>query len=331
MIIADKIILLRKRCGWSQEELAEKMNVSRQAVSKWESAQATPDLEKIILLSELFSVTTDYLLKDEIEEAKSENPTDAPKKTIQSDEAKTYLSERKRASHKLAIATFLCIISPIPLIILGAATEVGLSETLAAVIGLISLFAFVLCAVPIYIYCGFKNEPYAFLEKDVPFELEADALALVTERKKEFGSIYVRANILATCLCILSPLPLIVSSFSENAILIAAMLGLTIATVGIGVMIFITVGTQNSSIQKLLLEGEYTEERKKNSPLCEAANTIYWCALVAIYLAWSFLSDSWNISWIVFAVGGALSPIVTVICNRISAKETRDEQKQKNG
>ena len=68
MILADKIIRLRKKNGWSQEELADKMNVSRQAVSKWESAQSIPDLEKILQLSKLFCVTTDYLLKDDIED-----------------------------------------------------------------------------------------------------------------------------------------------------------------------------------------------------------------------------------------------------------------------
>ena len=52
MILADKIIRLRRKNGWSQEELAEKMNVSRQAVSKWESAQTVPDLEKILMLQE---------------------------------------------------------------------------------------------------------------------------------------------------------------------------------------------------------------------------------------------------------------------------------------
>ena len=59
MILADKIIKERKKNNWSQEELAEKMNVSRQAVSKWESAQATPDIEKILQLASLFGVTTD--------------------------------------------------------------------------------------------------------------------------------------------------------------------------------------------------------------------------------------------------------------------------------
>ena len=69
MNIADRIQNLRKSKGISQEELADIINVSRQAVSKWESGQSTPDIEKIILLSDYFETTTDYLLKG-IESAK---------------------------------------------------------------------------------------------------------------------------------------------------------------------------------------------------------------------------------------------------------------------
>ena len=67
MILADKIIELRKQNGWSQEDLAEKMDVSRQAISKWEGAQSVPDMGRIVRLSELFGVSTDYLLKDDME------------------------------------------------------------------------------------------------------------------------------------------------------------------------------------------------------------------------------------------------------------------------
>ena len=62
MNIADRIQYLRKQKGYSQEELSDKVGVSRQAVSKWESEQSTPDLEKVIAMSELFEVTTDYIL-----------------------------------------------------------------------------------------------------------------------------------------------------------------------------------------------------------------------------------------------------------------------------
>ena len=101
MILADKIIRLRKKNGWSQEELAEKMNVSRQAVSKWEVAQTTPDLEKILQLGNLFGVTTDYLLKDEIEDEEFTDGVDeTPIRKITLAEANDYIAQRKEASVK---------------------------------------------------------------------------------------------------------------------------------------------------------------------------------------------------------------------------------------
>lgn len=78
MNIADRIQYLRKTKGMSQEELADQIGVSRQAVSKWESEQSTPDLEKIIIMSNLFEVTTDYILKG-IEPVSPQN-----KKTLKS-------------------------------------------------------------------------------------------------------------------------------------------------------------------------------------------------------------------------------------------------------
>ncbi len=328
MILADKIIRLRKKNGWSQEELAGKMNVSRQAVSKWESAQTIPDLEKILQLSNLFGVTTDYLLKDEIEDEEfTDDASDSTIKRIPIEKAKLYLEQRKRASWKIAIATFLCILSPITLIILGSASgipEFGISETAAGMIGLVVLFAFVLCAVPIYIDCGFKNEPFAFLDKNIPFELEYGVKGLVTERQKQFRDIYVKWNITAVCLCIFSPVPLITSAFSENEMLCTMMLAVTMILAGLGVFIFIIVGVQNASMQKLLKEGEYTEEEKTRSRLREAVGLAYWCVLTAIYLIWSFLTNHWHISWIVFAGGGILFPLVMTLCNHITDKHKKD-------
>ena len=65
MLLSEKIFNLRKKNGWSQEELAEKCGVSRQSISKWESNLSTPEISKILLLSELFDVSTDYLLKED--------------------------------------------------------------------------------------------------------------------------------------------------------------------------------------------------------------------------------------------------------------------------
>ena len=82
MILADKIIYHRKKLSLTQEELAESLNVSRQSVSKWEGAQSIPDMNKIILLSNIFGVSIDYLMRDELDtpEYLDTHPPTRPKK-----------------------------------------------------------------------------------------------------------------------------------------------------------------------------------------------------------------------------------------------------------
>ena len=94
MILADKIMTLRKKCGWSQEDLADQLGISRQSVSKWESGMSIPDLEKIVKMSSLFGVSTDYLLKDELEvELPSETMAtdDEQCRSVSLEEANTYM------------------------------------------------------------------------------------------------------------------------------------------------------------------------------------------------------------------------------------------------
>lgn len=93
MIFADKLIALRKKAGWSQEELAQQLNVSRQSVSKWEGAQSVPDLDKIVQLSRIFGVSTDYLLKDELEaqETAEPEPEQPVRRRVSLEEASRYI------------------------------------------------------------------------------------------------------------------------------------------------------------------------------------------------------------------------------------------------
>ena len=326
MILADKIILLRKKHGLSQEELAEKMNVSRQSVSKWEGAQSIPELEKILLLSNLFGVTTDYLLKDEIEsEEFSDVQNEQETKKINLEDANEYIEERKRSSFKIALATFLCIVSPITLIILGAASEIpslNISETFMGIVGITTMFAFILAAVPIFIYCDFKNEPFAFLDKNVPFNLGYGVYGMVRERQKRFQDKYRRWNIIATCICIFSAIPLITSAFSENDMLIVCMLAAGMVIVGIGVGAFIIVGVQWASMEKILKEGDYSEDKKKEKGIRESIGFAYWGIVTTVFFVWGFLTDAWHPAWITFAAGGILFPAVMSIAGLFTDKRT---------
>ncbi len=147
MTFADKLIALRKKAGWSQEELAEQLNVTRQSVSKWEGAQSVPELDKMLRLSELFGVSTDYLLKDEIEEPehiKAANDTPSLRR-VSMEEANAFLAVKARTARTAAHAVFLAIISPIALFLLNAISESSagaLTEDAANGIGLVVILIF---------------------------------------------------------------------------------------------------------------------------------------------------------------------------------------------
>lgn len=324
MILADKIIRLRKKNGWSQEELADKMNVSRQAVSKWEAAQTTPDLEKILQLGNLFGVTTDYLLKDElVDEEFVEGVAETPIRKISLAEANDYLEQRKNASVQIAIATLLCIISPILLFLLLAfseCTSIPITENFAVGIGMVALFSLVTIAVVIYIRVGFKNAPYEFLEKE-PFETEYGVIGLAREKQKIYRNTYIKYNIFGTCACILSPVPLICAALSGKGLLVMIMLCVTLLTVAIGVMFFIVAGVRWASMQKLLKEGEFSEKGKQKNKIIEAIGTVYWLLATAIYLGWSFLTSDWHITWVIWPIAGVLFAVVELVCNLVIDKQ----------
>jgi len=319
MILADKIIRLRKRNGWSQEELAEKMNVSRQAVSKWEGAQTVPDLEKILCLARLFGVTTDYLLKDELEEEEFTSDETTNVRKVSLSDAHEFLAWRRMASIRIAIATLLCILSPIPLILLAALAELQ-GEAAGPILGLVILLVIVAGAVGIFVSTGLKNAPYEFLEKE-PFECEYGVTGMVRERQKAYRTVYVRSNVLATVLCVLSPIPLLCCDFIHNEFLALLLLSAMIAIVGVGVFLFIVVGVRQASMQRLLREGEFSEKEKGRNRTRETVETVYWLLATAIYLGWSFLSNDWNITWVVWPIAAVLSVGVTLICNLLVKDE----------
>ena len=319
MIFADKLIQLRKKSGWSQEELAQQLNVSRQAVSKWEGAQSVPDLDRILQLSRLFGVSTDYLLKDELEEhAVVDAPEIAPDiRKVSITEASEFLRVKQETAMPIAGATLLCILSPICLMVLGALSDrpgSEISENMAAGIGLIVLLLMVAAAVAIFIYSGGKTREFAYLEEET-IETEYGVTGMVRQRKKEFQERYTRMNILGTVFCILSAVPLFAGILMDENNPVLMVLGVSgvLVLVGIGAVCFILGGIPWTSFEKLLQEGDYSRENKRQNKRLSAFSTAYWLTATAVYLAWSFSTDAWNLTWIVWPVAGVLYGAVRAV------------------
>lgn len=319
MIFADKLIQLRKKAGWSQEELAEQMNVTRQSVSKWEGAQSVPDLEKMIRLSELFGVSTDYLLKDEIEDEKCTAASDEVSKLrrVSMEEANAFLSVKAATSKSIAAAVFLCILSPVCLFLLGAISEVpkyGFRENVAGGIGMIVLLLLVTIAVALFISSRRKTAAYDYLEKEI-FETEYGVSGMVSKRKEQYNETYTRNNIIGAGLCIMALIPLFGGAAinDENELLLTVMLSASFVIAGIGVAFFIRSGILWASYEKLLQEGDYSKEKKKKKSAAAAVSAVYWSTAAAVYFGYSLSTNNWGYSWIIWVVAAVGFPAVAAI------------------
>lgn len=313
MILADKIIEERKKNGWSQEELASKLCVSRQAVSKWESSGSIPDLQRILQMSELFGVTTDYLLKDEIEEERQNEYIETKTIKVSMEEANQYLDMKSRGSRIVANATSLCILSPVPLMVLGTMTE---DHTL---VGFSLVFLLVLVAIAVYLFVnyGLHESHMQHLEKE-SFETEYGVSGMVRERREQYEPTFTRNIAIGVVLCILSVIPTIMAGVMEVEDYMSGIsVGLLLIIVSIGVNILIRAGMIKSSYDTLLQEGEYTIEEKHLKKKTDAFSGAYWCFVVATYLGWSFWTNNWKMTWIIWPVAGVLYAAVLGIVKMI--------------
>lgn len=329
MILADKIISLRKKAGWSQEELAGKLGVTRQSVSKWEGAQSVPDLDKVIQMSRIFGVSTDYLLKEEMGEPEyipSEKCPEEKEATrlVTMEEAAEYLELRRKAAPRLAAATFLYITSPICLILLGALSEYqsfGISENLAGGIGLCILMVMVTLGVVLSLTCGFRSKPYEYLEKEV-FETEYGVIGMVSERKSQYQSTYSRLNITGTVCCIMSVIPLFAAMGFDNELLAIFGVCILLLLVALGCIAFVYGGVIEASMEKLLQEGDYTRTKKKHSSITGTISVVYWLAVTAFFFWYTFGPNGNGhpeYSWVIWAIAGVLFGAVMAVVKLIES------------
>ena len=337
MILADRIITLCKKAGWSQEELASQLGVTRQSVSKWEGAQSVPDLDKVVQMSRLFGVSTDYLLKDELEEEEfvESEADETPLRRVTMEQAARYLALRKACAPKIALAVAMCIVSPVVIIFLSAMADAGLgsiSEDLAAGLGVSVILVLVAIAVGMFLSCGAKTKEFDFLEKE-PFETEYGVSGMVRERRKAYEPTASRCTILGVVLCILAVVPLMlelgVASSDVAALLVrvapadvyaAAAVDALLLLVACGVGVLVWSGTYTGAMDQLLEEGDYTRKKKARSGVMSTVSLIYWLSVTAIFLFYTFGprgNGQPRYSWFIWAIGGVLYAAVMGIVSLV--------------
>ena len=300
MTLSEKILMLRKQKGWSQEELAEQLGVSRQSVSKWESGTSLPDLNRILDLSRLFSVSTDFLLKEEevMEEepeppdpeqgtCSGEKPEDGAEeqvlegewvtpeemedengkyyRRVSFSEALDYLEQMGEYGRQVGRGVMLCIYAPAAL--MGSVAAVSLAmgnsvraENVAGGLGTMLLLLLVAWAVTIFIGSGSKIEKYQYLSKK-HYILEPGVAEAVQEEKEAFENIYRKSMMVGICMCIVSVIPVLLAGiFDSQEVLVLMGVVLMFLIVGVGVHLIVSATVVREAQETLLKRGMTEEE-----------------------------------------------------------------------
>lgn len=300
MTLSEKILMLRKQKGWSQEELAEQLGVSRQSVSKWESGTSLPDLNRVLDLSRLFSVSTDFLLKEEevMEEepeppdpeqgtCSGEKPEDGAEeqvlegewvtpeemedengkyyRRVSFSEALDYLEQMGEYGRQVGRGVMLCIYAPAAL--MGSVAAVSLAmgnsvraENVAGGLGTMLLLLLVAWAVTIFIGSGSKIEKYQYLSKK-HYILEPGVAEAVQEEKEAFENIYRKSMMVGICMCIVSVIPVLLAGiFDSQEVLVLMGVVLMFLIVGVGVHLIVSATVVREAQETLLKRGMTEEE-----------------------------------------------------------------------
>ena len=333
MILADKIINLRKKNGWSQEELAEKLGVSRQSISKWEGAQSVPDMNRILKLSEVFGVSTDYLLKDDAplpEDMETQTAAlpvareDYPARPVSMEEAVEFLAYRNKIAGRMALGVMMCILSPVMLIILAGlsdAVHLRISENRAAGIGLIILFLLVGGAVALFVTTSIAGHGFEYFEKEL-IDTAYGVEGMVRERQERFRHTYTAHLTVGIVLCVISVIPIFagILLFGETETVETIGTAAVLVLVAIGVFLIVRACTVWGGFQMLLQEGDYTVEQKVDNMKDESFSTIFWCACIVLYLLPSFLTNAWHKTWIIWPIAGVTYGLILAVMRAMRRK-----------
>ena len=314
MILADKIIDLRKREGLSQEQLAAKLGVSRQSVSKWEGAQSTPDMDKIIKLADLFGVSTDYLLRDEIESL-TDSPANAqpdasldeagePLDPVSMEEANAFLDANRVYSARVALGVALCVASSVVMFVLEAlqaADVIPVSEDAAISIGIIVLLVLVGIAVALFIVNGMRMKPYNHLKENA-LDTAYGVDGMVRERREASSRTRVRSLTWGVVLCVVSCIPFFLAcAVSPNDFSMMMGVAFILLLIAGGVYLIVYACMLDGGYKMLLEEEDYSRDSKRFN---KKYGGVYWGVVTGVYLIVSFLTMAWVITWVIWPVAG---------------------------
>lgn len=298
MSFGSKIQMLRKDKGLSQKALARELNVSRQAVSKWETDEGYPEIDKIILMSDLFQVSLDYLMKDQVMQEKQEGYFFSHEK----------IKEYKSFQQKMGFV----IGGSVSGIILSTIIPLVLHQTQYENLGNVLMLLVVACCVFSLIMAGMSSEKYKYLKQE-DIHISYDDQHELNEQYTRFLSLFKIGIAFGVFMIIVA---VALSYYLDELFHHDGITGgVLLFVVAVAVFMFIDLGMQHQFYQILLHHKEFIAEQKKSERSLFAL-TMPLAAMV--YLIIGFVYHLWHPGWIIF-------PIVAIITSFFDRRKNNSD------
>lgn len=321
MNIAKNLQYLRKRDRITQEDLADKLGVSRQSVSKWETGEAYPETDKLLTLCDLFNVSLDALMRGDIAAEALEATADkasAPEEREDQPEKldpDVFYKHVDKFSRGISLGAAL-IIFGVAMCVLLAGVSFTLAEPyseLTAIMGGVAVILFVAPALFLFIYNGMNDD--RFRKAHPVISIEANDRAAAFQKKFAVAIACLVSGILVDVvfLVVMSALigtGIIAATNVDQAqcFVTAAFLGMLSFTIG-GLVYF---GIQHSkyNVDIFNKQSRMTNNRSSRQKLASTVCGIIMMSAAAIYIVIGFVWNWWHPGWVIFPVGGLLCGII---------------------
>jgi hypothetical protein len=235
--------------------------------------------------------------------------------TMTDSEVERYLQVSKETGRQTALGVAIILLGVANLIFVNAIAERGvLAERVSEAIGVGGLLLLIALAVYVFITAGIKEEKYEKLETTT-VKIDPYLHDRIAQMKEDYRPSYARQIAGGVALILLSVVTLVTVAILEiggEFVIMLTIVGLLVA-VALAVGLFISSGSRMEAYDKLLNEGDYTKQQKAGNSFAEKISGPYWMLIVAIYLTWSFISDAWGISWIIWPIAGILFGLIAAV------------------
>lgn len=299
MSFSENLKTLRKMTEMSQEQLAEKLEVSRQAVSKWETEEAYPETEKILSICKMFNCSMDELMQGKI--------------TTQ-DDSILIKNQYDELMNKFSKAIALGV----GIVLFGLSVQLSFSElgaiftsnyNIYETIGTVCMLTIVMIAVGIFIYYGMQMDGFKKKFPALP--------QLYTQAEEEaFNKKFIVGIIVGVCITMIGVIQLIlfdeIGIFRPDSDIPVITLILLVA---ISAPIFTYFGIQKGKYNVEDYNKEIKAEKEGDNTVTGRSSSVIMLIATAIFLICGFIYNLWHIAWVVFPIGGIMCAIVAVIFN----------------